>query len=88
MVLVRSQMAAVFGNLAAVFPTVVLLDGVWLLVTGAPWVSSAKAGHLIESLSPFNGTLIFAAFTGVLLWFSSLMAAWAVNSPPLAYCDF
>lgn len=78
--LVRSQMAAVIGNLAAVFPVVLLLDWLWVQVSGAHWVTSGKAEKIIESLDPFNGTLVFAVFTGGLLWLSSMIAAWADNS--------
>ncbi len=73
-------MAAVFGNLVAVFPVVLLLDWLWFQATGAHWVTTEKAGKIIESLSPFTGTLIYAAFTGGLLWLSSMIAAWADNS--------
>lgn len=78
-VLVRSQTVAVLGNLVAVFPMVLLLDWLWMKATGAHWVSPDKAAHVLESLDPLKGTLIFAAVTGVLLWLSSVLAAWADN---------
>jgi len=79
-ILVRSQMAAMFGNLVAVAPAVWLLDWFWFVRTGHHFVSPAKAQSVVDSLSPLSGTWFFAAGTGVLLWFSSLIAGWADNA--------
>ncbi|MBN8246165.1 MAG: hypothetical protein J0L84_01835 [Verrucomicrobia bacterium] len=78
--LIRSQAVGILGNLIAVFPMVLLLDALWWKATGAHWVSPAKAGHILESMDPLRGTLLFAAVTGVLLWLSSVIASWADNA--------
>lgn len=78
--LVRSQAAAVVGNVALVAPCVLLLcAGLWL-VSGAPMIDRAHADYVLHSLHLLNPTtLLFAAFTGVLLFASSLIAGWAEN---------
>jgi len=76
--LVRSQVAAIFGNLAAVAPTA-LAVGLLLVWMGGFSVSPEKAAATMASLSIAGWSWVFAIFTGVLLWLSSLMASWADN---------
>lgn len=77
--LVRSQVAAVIGNLALVAPGVLLLcGGLWLL-TGQPPLSHEKAEDVLGSLTLLGPTALFAAFTGVLLFASSIIAGWTEN---------
>jgi site-specific recombinase len=77
--LVRSQAAAVAGNLLAVTPGVLLLDALWRALTGNHALTAEKSKAVLESVSPLGGAWVFAAFTGVLLWTSSLIAAAAGN---------
>jgi site-specific recombinase len=77
--LVRSQVAAVIGNVAIVFPAAVLLSAVLLLVTGAPMLTPEKADYVLHSLTLLGPSLLFAAFTGVLLFSSSIVAGWVEN---------
>ena len=77
--LIRSQVAAIAGNLALVFPVAL---GVQLVATRAfaqDLISADKAHATIDSFSLLGPTAFFAAFTGVLLWLSSLTAGWADN---------
>jgi len=77
--LVRSQSAAIFGNVFLVFPVTLGLG--YLLVHGlslAP-VSPEKATKTIDALSILGPSAFFAAFTGVLLWASSVLAGWVDN---------
>lgn len=77
--LMRTQAAAIFGNLAAVVPACL---GAQLLaghLFGVNVVSPETAHHTLESFSLFGLTPVYAAFTGVLLWASSLLAGWADN---------
>ncbi len=77
--LVRSQMAGIVGNLALVIPLVLAVQmGAWRLF-GAPLVSAHDAGHVLHSITLLGPTALFAAFTGVLLFASSLIAGWAEN---------
>jgi len=77
--LVRSQVAAVVGNLALVVPGVLLLSGAWLLVFGRPPIDATEATHVLDSLTLLGPTALFAALTGVLLFASSIVAGWAEN---------
>uniref|UniRef100_UPI0035B2B845 site-specific recombinase n=1 Tax=Hylemonella sp. TaxID=2066020 RepID=UPI0035B2B845 len=77
--LVRSQVAAVIGNLALVVPGVLLLcGGLWLFTGHAP-LSREKAEHVLGSLTLLGPTALYAAFTGVLLFASSIIAGWTEN---------
>lgn len=77
--LVRSQFASVLGNLGTVVPVIVALQGLawWLL--GQPLIDTAKAQHVLESLTFLGPTALFAALTGVLLFLSSLVGGWVEN---------
>jgi site-specific recombinase len=78
--LMRSQVAAVLGNVGMVVPCVILISVGMQLASGAPMISHAEAHHVFDSLSLLNPlTLLFAAFTGVLLFASSLIAGWTEN---------
>lgn len=77
--LVRSQVAAVIGNVAVVFPAAVLLSVALALATGAPMLTPEKADYVLHSLTLLGPSLLFAAFTGVLLFSSSIVAGWAEN---------
>ena len=77
--LVRSQVAAVLGNVGVVFPAVLLISGALLLATGRPMIDAKDAAYVLHSLTLLGPTLLFAAFTGVLLFASSIIAGWAEN---------
>jgi site-specific recombinase len=77
--LIRSQIAAVFGNLALVIPATFILDLIWKSISGSHLVDEHKAEVILGTVSPWSACWIFAMFTGVLLWLSSLFAAWVDN---------
>ncbi len=77
--LIRSQVASILGNVLFVIPTVLLIDTVFFLLSGSHIVSSAKAQAAYHSVDVIGLTVVFAAFTGVLLWLSSLIAGWGDN---------
>ena len=77
--LIRSQIAAIFGNLTLVIPSMLLLDFMFLKIRGHHVVDEHKAMMILQSMSPISGAWLFAVFTGVLLWASSLTAAWLDN---------
>ncbi len=77
--LVRSQMAAILGNLALVVPGVLLLSWGMNMFLHGPMITPDKAVHVLHDLDPRGFTLLFAMFTGVLLFISSLAAGWAEN---------
>lgn len=77
--LIRSQVAGIAGNLALCAPLVLAAQGLswWLL--GRPVVDAKEAGYVLDSITLLGPTAFFAAFTGVLLFASSLIAGWAEN---------
>jgi len=76
----RSQTAAAFGNIIAVSAAAALFDVIWKVFTGGPYLSVEEAEHLVHSLSPWaSGTMFYAALTGVILWFSSVVGGWIDN---------
>ena len=77
--LVRSQVAAVLGNVLMVVPAVLLVNAVIQLLRGQPMISAASAHHVLESLTLLGPTLLWAAFTGVVLFASSMIAGWVEN---------
>jgi len=77
--LMRSQVAAIAGNLAMVTPYVLLLSTVLWLTLGRPMIDAATAQHVLHDLTLLGPTVLFAAGTGVLLFASSIIAGWAEN---------
>ena len=77
--LVRSQFAGIVGNLALVTPVVLGVQALAWAAVGRPLVGVADAEHVLHSITLLGPTAFFAAFTGVLLFASSLVAGWAEN---------
>jgi site-specific recombinase len=79
--ILRTQIAAVFGNLAGVIPAALLLDAA-IASTGAGHLLSAdKAAHVVESINPWASlTIPFAIFTGVILWIGGWVSSWIDNA--------
>ncbi|MDB5928950.1 MAG: putative site-specific recombinase transrane protein [Polaromonas sp.] len=77
--LVRSQVAAVLGNVFMVVPAVLLVNAVIELALGRPMISAGNAHHVLESLTLLGPTLLWAGFTGVVLFASSMIAGWTEN---------
>lgn len=77
--LIRSQAAGIFGNLGVVVPLVLAVQLGVEATFGAPLVGRQDAQHVLESITLLGPTALFAAFTGVLLFASSLIAGWAEN---------
>jgi site-specific recombinase len=77
--LLRSQMAGIVGNLALVVPVVLAAQGLAWWWRGAPLVGEHDAHYVLHSLDVLGPSALFAAFTGVLLFASSLIAGWVEN---------
>ncbi len=77
--LFRSQVAAIAGNIGLVIPVVLLISSVLQFTTGSAMIDDEKAQHTLESISLLGPTLLFAGFTGVLLFASSIVAGWVEN---------
>ena len=77
--LVRSQVAAVLGNVFMVVPAVLLVNVMILLLAGRSMISPQEAMHVLGTLTLLGPTLLWAAFTGLILFSSSIMAGWFEN---------
>jgi site-specific recombinase len=77
--LIRSQAAGVIGNLALCGPLVLTLQVLAQTLWGAPLVGEKEAHAVLAALSLKGPCAFYAAFTGVLLFASSLIAGWAEN---------
>lgn len=77
--LIRSQMAGILGNLLVVAPVVLAVQGLAWWWLGRPLIDAQSAHHVLETLTLKGPTAWYAAFTGVLLFISSLMAGWIEN---------
>lgn len=77
--LVRSQVAAIVGNLALVAPAVLLISTAIWFGLGRPMIDAATAEHVLHELTVLGPTALFAAVTGLLLFVSSIIAGWVEN---------
>ncbi len=77
--LVRSQVVAVLGNVLVVVPAVLLISAALKATTQNAMLTDKEAHYVLHSLTLWGPTLLFAAFTGVLLFASSIIAGWAEN---------
>lgn len=77
--LIRSQMGAIIGNLALTFPLALFIAWLGDYLLSEPLLGVEKAEKTIHALSAFGFTPIYAAFTGVLLWLTSLAGGFADN---------
>jgi site-specific recombinase len=77
--LMRTQAAAVLGNVLLVFPVCLVVQLLWRWLFHADIISTEKALATLRSFSLLGPTPFYAALTGVLLWSSSLLAGWADN---------
>lgn len=77
--LIRSQAAGIAGNLLLCGPLVLGVQWLATAMSGTPVVGKESAQYVLHSLTLLGPTALFAAFTGVLLFASSLVAGWAEN---------
>ena len=78
--LVRSQVAAVLGNLGLVVPAMLGVAVLARTVLDHPVLDEAHALAVLKSLSLAGPTALYAAFTGVLLFAASIVAGWTENA--------
>ncbi len=76
---IRSQIAAILGNIGIAIPVAVLVGLAIQSSTGAHFVSPARAARMLEEVDPRGGALFFAAIAGVCLFLSGLIAAYYDN---------
>jgi len=77
--LIRSQGAAIFGNVAFVIPTAFVVSTVIFYLKGSPLLTDVEAIETLKHYSALGMTPFHAAFTGLLLWAASVIAGWITN---------
>ncbi len=73
---IRSQIISVLGNAISVVPSVLFICFGYFWLSGGHFLSQQKAMSTLSSFSIFGPTPFYAAFTGVLLFISSLCSGW------------
>lgn len=76
--ILRTQASGIFGNILGVAPTMILFSFL-LSLANFSILDNAGAMHVFESFSILGPTPLYAAFTGTLLFASSLIAGWVDN---------
>ena len=77
--LTRTQIAAVLGNLVAVIPAVLIINVAYYYFNGGWIFTKTAALYTLHSTDILGPSVIYAIFTGFLLWLSSVIAGWADN---------
>ncbi len=76
----RSQLAAIFGNLALTVPVAMAIGLAWYAVSGAHFVDTDKAASMLRDIDPFgSGAFFFAINAGFCLFVSGLIAGYYDN---------
>jgi site-specific recombinase len=78
--LVRSQVAAVLGNVGTVVPVMLAIGAGVQWALGRPLIDSAHAAEVLHGLSLAGPTLLYAGVTGLLLFAASIVAGWTENA--------
>lgn len=77
---VRSQLAAIFGNVVVAVPMAMLIAWLWFAIGGTHLASHEKSMHLLADINPFtSGAVFYAAVAGVCLFLSGLIAGYHDN---------
>ncbi len=71
----RSQLAAILGNVLVVIPMAMLIAWGVMEATGVHFIAPEKAHHLMADIDPIHSLAVFyAAIAGVCLFLSGLIA--------------
>ncbi len=78
--LVRSQFAAIVGNVLLAIPMAMLIGFVLQSVSGHPFITPEKATVLLEEIHPlYSGAFFYAGIAGVCLFLAGLIAGYYDN---------
>jgi site-specific recombinase len=78
--LLRSQFAAIVGNVLIAIPTAILLSFALGKLAGQPVMAADKAHHLLHELSPIDSLALFhAGIAGVCLFLGGLISGYYDN---------
>lgn len=77
---VRTQIAAILGNVALAVPVAILFAAMIYWLTGQHFVEPAKAASLLSEINPLtSGAVIFAVIAGICLFLAGLVAGYYDN---------
>jgi site-specific recombinase len=77
---IRTQLAAIIGNIGLAIPVALLIAFLVQYFSGAHFITPAKAKHLLHDIDILSaGTLIFAGVAGVCLFLAGLIAGYYDN---------
>ena len=77
---IRSQVAAIVGNVGVAIPFAMLLAWAIHASTGAHFLSPEYAQKMLTDVDPLGGTVFYAAIAGVCLFLSGLIAGYYDNA--------
>ncbi len=76
---VRSQLAAILGNVGVAVPVAMLLAAAVYGLSGEHFVDRNEAAYLLDQVDPLGGTILFAGIAGVCLFLSGLISGYYDN---------
>jgi site-specific recombinase len=77
---IRTQLAAIVGNIGLAIPVALLIAFLVQYVSGSHYITPDKAKHLLHDINLFSpGTLIFGGVAGVCLFLAGLIAGYYDN---------
>lgn len=77
--IMKSQFVSVLGNLIAVLPLAIIVDEIYWYLTGMHFLTEEKAHYVVHSTDVLGPAVLYGAFTGILLFLSSVFAGWVDN---------
>ena len=76
----RTQLVAIFGNVALAMPIAFVIAWAVFYAQGAHFVSPEKAAHMLADIDPFSSlALFYAAIAGVCLFLAGLISGYYDN---------
>jgi len=81
---VRSQFAAILGNVVVALPTAIVLFLAWGVFFGAPPVDAAKGAAMLADLDIGSWALVYAALAGVFLFLAGVISGYFDNKASYA----
>lgn len=76
---IRSQIAAILGNVGVAIPTAMLLSLLVFWGSGSHFLTPAESLKMLDDVDPLGGTVLFAAIAGLCLFLSGLIAGYYDN---------
>jgi len=84
----QTQVIVTLGNLLGAIPVSMLIDRLWRIVAGHPFLTQPEAAHGVHMVIPHQSpTIAYAIVTGILLWVASLATGWTANYTAVTRMD-